>query len=238
MNLKGLLHDVLNICFPRKCPVCGGRLFDDECICVDCLLEMPYANLHFHSDNRLVQRFSCRVPVVRAGCYFYYSPESPYHQIVHRMKYRGDVRLCVGMGRLMATHIGTESDFFADVDVLIPIPLHKRREEKRGYNQSLLLAQGMSEVLGIPVDSNIIVRIVDNPTQTHLSDTERWENVQKIFQILPVDTSRLEGKHLLLVDDVTTTGATLTSCAEVLHKSIPQCRISVAVLGLADMGVM
>ncbi|MBQ4621499.1 MAG: ComF family protein, partial [Bacteroidaceae bacterium] len=104
------------------------------------------------------------------------------------------------------------------------------------YNQSALLAKGISEVVGIPVVNDAIYRVVDNPTQTHLTDTERWENVQGIFQVSSEVIGRLHGKHLMLVDDVTTTGATLASCAEVLYKAVPQCRISVIVLGVADLG--
>lgn len=232
-----LLRDILNFCFPRKCPVCGGRLYGDEVICISCLSAMPYTYYHRTPDNRLVQRLSFNIPVNRASGCFFYVAESPYHQILHQLKYRGRAWLGVGMGQLMATHIcADDASFFEGVDALIPVPLHQKREGLRGYNQSALLAKGISEVVGIPVVNDAIYRVVDNPTQTHLTDTERWENVQGIFQVSSEVIGRLHGKHLMLVDDVTTTGATLASCAEVLYKAVPQCRISVIVLGVADLG--
>lgn len=232
-----LLHDILNFCFPRKCPVCGGRLYGNESVCLSCLSVMPYTRYHSIPDNRLVQRLSYSVPIERASGLFFYSPSSPYHHILHQLKYRRCSWLGIGMGRLMATHISVgNASFFKGVDALVPVPLHPNREKRRGYNQSALLAKGVSEVMGIPVVEDVISRVVDNPTQTHLTDTERWENVQGIFQLSTDAAIRLQGKHIMLVDDVTTTGATLTSCTEVIHKAVPQCRISVIVLSVADLG--
>lgn len=234
MTQHTLLRDILNFCFPRKCPVCGDRLYSDEPICLSCLSSLPHTHYHRFPDNRLMERLSSCAPIQRAGGYFFYKSDSPYHQIVHLLKYRGCRHLCIGMGRLMAIHIGAESDFFKGVDALIPVPLHRNREQRRGYNQSALLARGISEVVGIPVVSDALLRVVDNPTQTHLSDTERWVNVQGIFGLSSNAVPRLQGKHLMLVDDVTTTGATLTSCAKILFKAVPGCRISVVVLGVAE----
>ena len=237
MTFRQLFYDVLNLCFPRKCPVCGGRLFAGESICVTCLTHMPFTMLHRYPNNHFLQRLSCRIPIEKASAYFFYSPQSSYHNIIHHIKYKGNRSLGVGMGRLYATHLCANGNFFEGIDVIIPVPLHKSREEKRGYNQSMLLAQGINEVVGIPVVSDAIIRVVDNPTQTHLSDTERWENVKDIFCITSSAKQQLRGKHLLLVDDVSTTGATLASCAEVLSKNIPQCRISISVLGVTELNL-
>lgn len=138
------------------------------------------------------------------------------------------------MGSCMATHLKHRKyNFFEDIDLIVPVPLSSARIRQRGYNQSVLLAEGIRQETGIPVETEVVTRTANNPTQTHLNDIERWENVKGIFKATPKAVQKLNGKHILLIDDVTTTGATLTSCALAIKKAVPECKISIASLCVA-----
>lgn len=228
------IHALINLLFPRKCVVCGHRLMQDEAhLCLQCLGNMPHTLYHLYPGNPLEQRFYGSIDIKKIAGYFYYSPESPYHQIIHQIKYYGHTELGIYMGRCMATHLLTgNEDFFHDIHAIVPVPLAAKRQHQRGYNQCELLAEGISKVTGLPVMAHAMRRTVDNPTQTHLTDTERWENVKGIFEFDPSYKHLLEGKHILLIDDVTTTGATLTACAKALTSGLDKCEISIAALGV------
>lgn len=233
-----LLQSVADLLFPRKCPVCHGRLhLSEEALCLNCFSRLPFTLYHRWRGNPLEQRFYGTVPVERATSYLFYSPESPAHHILHQIKYYNNKGLAIHMGRCMGIHLlSEEGDRFLDgIDYLLPIPLARNRLRQRGYNQSLLLAEGISRATGIPLAPDSVVRTVDNPTQTRLNSLERWENVKGIFEATPLARKTLSGRHILLIDDVTTTGATLLSCTSAIHKAVPECRISIATLALAAL---
>lgn len=230
--IKRLCHSLSDLCFPRRCPVCGGRLVGhDECVCLTCMGNLPHTLYHLRPGNRLEQRFYGTVPIERATGYFFYSPDSPYHHILHELKYYHHQKMALYMGRCMALYISLSSSFFEGIDYLIPVPLSSKRMRQRGYNQCELIAQGISEVVHIPLLTGCVVRQVDNATQTRRTHTERWQNVSQIFSAGP-DVAMLHGKHILLIDDIVTTGATLTECAKVIHAALPDCHISIATLGV------
>ena len=237
MRLPSLFNDLSNLLFPRKCLICQGRLNpSEEHLCLNCLTQLPRTLYHKRKGNEMEQHFYGSIPIERATSYLFYTPESPVHHILHAIKYYGAKKLAINMGRCMGTHLAQEEDDFLDgIDFIIPVPLSKERMQKRGYNQSQLLAEGISQSTGIPVLSDILVRTIDNPTQTHLNRRERWENVQGIFKATAQARPFLENKHILLVDDVATTCATLSNCAQAIHKEIPNCRLSIATLALASM---
>lgn len=235
--LRPWFGGLVGLFFPRCCPVCGGRLVqEDECVCLTCMAGLPRTGYHLKPGNRMEQRFYGIVPIERAAAYYHYSPQSPYSRIVYRIKYLGDVRMGIFMGRCMAGHLMKDGTFLQGIDRIVPVPLSVSRLRERGYNQSLLLAQGISEVSGIPIDETLLRRVTDNPTQTRLSGHERWENVEGIFDASGHTLTNLCGKHFLLVDDVATTGATLANCALALHQAIPACKVSLLSLALADGG--
>lgn len=235
--LRPWFGGLVGLFLPRRCPVCGGRLVqEDECVCLACMASLPRTGYHLRLGNRMEQRFYGIVPIERAAAYYHYSPQSPYSQIVYRMKYLGDSQMGIFMGRCMAGHLMKEGAFLHGIDWIVPVPLSVSRLRQRGYNQSFLLAQGVSEVSGIPIDDTLLKRMTDNPTQTRLSGHERWENVDGIFDASGHTLTKLCGKHLLLIDDVATTGATLANCALALHKEIPDCRVSLLALAIADGG--
>lgn len=228
-----LWNDIIELFFPRLCPVCGRKLLPDEAgICTGCLLRLPYTGLGNTPGNALEQCFWGLFPIERASTLFVYDKDSPYARLLHAMKYHHQPRLCREMGRLMA-QTWKESGFFDGIDCLVPVPLHPDRQRKRGYNQSEELARGLSQVTGIPVCTTAVVRVRNNLSQTHKSVFERWSNTDALFQTVPTAPTWLAGRHILLVDDVTTTGATLTACAEALQ-GIPGLRISVASLAWSN----
>lgn len=221
--------DLKELFFPRSCIVCNEKLLPDEAgVCTSCLLRLPYTRIGHRPGNRLEQLFWGRFPIEQASALFTYARQGEVAQILYAMKYHHRPRLCVEMGRLMA-HEWQGNGFFQDIDWLLPVPLHPQRQRERGYNQSERLAAGISQVTGIPVCTTALVRSRNNLSQTHKSASERWENTQTLFQLAPDARPLLEGRHILLLDDVITTGATLTACADAL-KDLPGIRFSVAAL--------
>ena len=222
-----LVHLVL----PRYCVVCGSRLQEEEDVmCQDCLQHLPRTGYHLIKDNVVERLFWGKFPLGWATAFYFYSPGGSYAQLVHVLKYKGRSDVGVTLGKLMAGELAS-CGFFEGVDVLLPVPLHPQREKSRGYNQSERLAEGVSQVTGIRVATDVVVRVKATETQTHKSAQERFENMQQVFA-LQAPEAALAGKHVLLMDDVLTTSATLTACADVL-KDIPGITISVLALAVA-----
>jgi Predicted amidophosphoribosyltransferases len=221
---------LLNLLFPRSCVVCGGCLVKgEEAVCTMCNSRMPRTNYHLHPNNEIEQRFWGKAEIERATSYFFYNKGSDYRHILFKLKYNGYKELGEVMGRYMANELQT-TDFFKGIDVVIPVPLHSKRKRVRGYNQSEWIALGISHATGIPLDLNTLVRSVSNNTQTRKSVFDRWENVKDVFQV--ASSEKIQGKHILLVDDVLTTGATLVSCAAKLLES-SDVKISIITLAVA-----
>lgn len=221
---------LLNLLFPRSCVVCGGCLVKgEETVCTMCNSRMPRTNYHLQPDNEIEQRFWGKAEIERATSYFFYNKGSDYRHILFKLKYNGYKELGEVMGRYMANEL-LASDFFKGVDVVIPVPLHSKRKKVRGYNQSEWIALGISHATGIPLDLNTLVRSVSNNTQTRKSVFDRWDNVKDVFQV--TSPEKIQGKHILLVDDVLTTGATLVSCATKLLES-SDVKISIITLAVA-----
>lgn len=171
-----------------------------------------------------------KFPLERATSFFYYRKGSDFRRILHLLKYGGQKEIGAIMGRYMAAEL-IESGFFQGIDVIIPIPLHETKQRIRGYNQSEWIARGIAAVTGIPVDTEAVVRRKYTETQTRKSIFERWENVEGIFELHHAES--LIGKHVLIVDDVLTTGATTVACASRIME-VEGIRISVLTLAVAD----
>lgn len=221
----------LHLFFPRQCAVCGMPLQEgEEAICLKCNMDLPRTNYHLRADNLVERMFWGKFPLGRAASYFFYHKGSDYCHILHQLKYGGRKDLGETMGRFMAAEL-VVSGFFHEVDVMIPVPLHPRKQQMRRYNQSECIAQGIAAVTGIPLDVSSVVRKKHTETQTRKSAYERWENVDGIFHLLHPE--RFVGKHILLVDDVLTTGATTTACADAF-RDVAGIRISVLTLAVAN----
>ena len=223
-NLKELL-------FPRYCKVCGRRLMKSEQhLCLECLLHLPRTHYELNPENILMQHFMEWPEVVRATAYMYYHKESQYAHLIHHLKYYDHPETGTFLGRMAAKEIAV-SGFFDGIDLIVPVPLSPKKKRKRGYNQCDYIAQGISEATGIIINTECIERIVDNDTQTHKGRRERWKSTKGIFRI--TDATTLRDKHILIIDDVATTGATLHACiAEIL--TIPSVRVSVFALAKTE----
>jgi ComF family protein len=222
--MKGYLPALLDLFYPPACVVCEEVLATGErYICTGCRYGFP----HDPAEHaRLAVKFdeACRVGVVYA--LFRYDRESRYRNLIHAVKYHGRKKLGIFLGEMLGERIQGK----VEAGVIHPMPLHPRRERARGFNQSALIARGVATVLQLPVLENVVTRVVDNPSQTGLNADARSRNAENIFALNK--PGLLDGKHVLLVDDVITTGATVTSCLKALG-TVPGIRVSVACLAHA-----
>jgi ComF family protein len=210
---KTLAVDLFQLLFPNLCHACGQSLVKSEhLICLNCLYDLPYTDFHLFSDNPVARQFWGRFPCAYATGMLYFKKGGKVQQLLHSLKYRGKAELGHMLGQMLAERMmkGQCPDF----DLIIAVPLHRKKEKLRGYNQSQCIAQGSSSVLGVPVVRNILLKKKSTSSQTKKGRFDRFENLKQAFGIS--DKSMLENKHVLLVDDVVTTGATLEACALVL----------------------
>ncbi|WP_294627087.1 ComF family protein [uncultured Bacteroides sp.] len=229
--IKEWLGAFLSLFFPRCCIVCGTPLAKgEECLCTLCNINLPRTDCHLQKDNRIEKLFWGKFPLERATSFFFYRKGSDFRQILYRLKYGGQKSIGTIMGRYMAAEL-QESGFFEDIDVILPVPLHKKKQRMRGYNQSEWIARGIAAVTGLPIDTASVVRRKNTETQTRKSSLERWENVRGIFELRHAES--LSGKHILIVDDVLTTGATIGECASCLT-DMEGIRISVLTMAIAE----
>lgn len=229
-------RDVVALFFPPHCPVCGRPLGDGmRTVCTRCRIEAPLTGYWRQFDNPLVRSFWGLLPVVNASALLFFSGNGGWRHLIHDFKYRGRWRLAREMGAWYGAELA-ECDWYRAVDVVVPVPLHWRKRLKRGYNQSEYIAEGIAAALGCESDCRSVVRFRNNPSQARRSHEERWENVADIFRVRRPE--RLRGKHILLVDDVLTTRATIISCGEAILRAVPDCRISVAVLAVTKRNVV
>lgn len=220
------MYDLIS---PRLCAVCGRRLSpSEESICVVCCLHLPRTYFHKNPyENEMNRLFWHQIPIERATALIYYEPHAETAQMVYDLKYHDHPEIGYTMGRLMARE-AMDSGFFEGIDLIVPIPLATKRLRQRGYNQSKQLAEGISSITHIPIDNNVVRRISFEGSQTKKGRWERAENVEKVFQLN--DCADINGRHVLLVDDIVTTGATIIACAKQLA-SAGEVKVSVIALG-------
>ena len=230
-RVKTWFLSFVHLFFPRLCAVCGASLQEgEEGICIKCNIGMPRTNYHLRKDNPVERLFWGKMPLERATAYFFYHKGSDFRNILYLLKYGGRKDLGEVMGRFMAAEL-LPAGFFRDIDRIVPVPLHPRKQKLRGYNQSECIVRGISAVTGIPADTSSVVRVKHTDTQTRKSVYERWENVDGIFEVRHPEL--FKGKHILIVDDVLTTGSTTTACADVF-KGVEGIRISILTLAVAN----
>lgn len=228
---NGLWDDFISLLFPRICYGCGNHLIKNEkLICTECYVVIPRTNFHLKSDNPVARLFWGRCLVEKAAAFSYYSKDSRIRRLIHRLKYSGIGAIGTELGRIYALSM-KGSEFLEGVDLLIPVPLHFSKRRKRGFNQSELITYGMSEITGLPVDTSSLIRRTRTRTQTRKSRYDRWTNVEDIFKV--TDPEKLKDKHILLVDDVITTGSTIEACVNELLKT-GNVRVSVVALAFAS----
>lgn len=225
-----LINSIIGLFYPSICAACGCSLFQWETlVCTRCRSLMPKTGYELHEDNPLARIFYGKVPLKAVTACFFFSKEGKVQHLIHELKYKGNGDAGIFLGQELGKTLN-KAPLFQGLDYLIPVPLHPKRERKRGYNQSMMIAQGISEVTGITIGKDILVRSINTATQTHKNKEERWRNVKDIFDLKHAEL--LEGKYVLLIDDVLTTGATLEACALKLS-SIPGITISCATAACA-----
>ena len=219
------LTDFFNLLYPRLCPACNQLLKHAEKeLCIRCAYDLPYTDFHRYPDNPLAKQFWGRVPLHAAMALLYFSKGGRTQNLIHQLKYKDQPEIGLLLGRSIGSRL-MQSDSYAGIDVLLPVPLHPRRERKRGYNQSDYIARGISEVMNIPVNKKILFRNTATVTQTKKDRYQRFENLQHAFIVK--QPTAIFNKHVLLVDDVITTGATLEACAQAIQLCQP-LKISLA----------
>lgn len=210
--------NVLEFLFPRFCLVCGKRLKKDErIVCLHCNIHLPRTDHFSHLDDNPVKRyFVSEDRIVQGASFMYHRSGTDSANIVYSMKYHDNRNGCRKMGRLLALEVKA-SGFFDDIDLIVPVPLTLKREHHRGYNQCYHIAKGIADITGLPVLRHVLLRHTYHGSQTHLSLHQRIDNVADVFALRDAET--IKGKHVLLVDDIITTGATTMSSARQLLKA-------------------
>ncbi|MGZ3756869.1 MAG: ComF family protein [Mucilaginibacter sp.] len=232
MKLLGsYLADFVSLLFPQLCAACGASLVaNEELICTDCRYSLPFTNFHLQPDNIVARQFWGKIKVEAVYSLYYFAKGGKVQSLMHHFKYKGMHRIGDLLGNIAGDQL-RKNDIFKTVDLIIPVPLHKSRLKERGYNQSACFAEGLSVKLNAPVDEHNLVRVRATETQTHKSRFSRFENMQEVFQVKNPDV--LVDKHVLLVDDVVTTGSTLEACGLQLLQ-IPGLKLSIVTIAYAE----
>jgi ComF family protein len=230
ISVKEIKDSFLHLFFPHVCAGCGSDLLNEESmLCIRCMADLPETNFQSHAGNPVEKIFWGRLQLTAATAAYYFTKESLMQQLVHEFKYKGNKELGLQMGRLLGKYLTQSGRFTADA--LVALPLFPVKERKRGFNQAAVLCDGMAEIMKIPVLRNVIVRPQHTETQTKKGRVERWRNMDGKFVVQ--DKQVIRNKHLLLVDDVITTGATLEACARELLKG-EHTTVGVAALCIAS----
>lgn len=230
LKLSDYLTDFFNLFFPKICALCGLNLYkNEEVLCSKCEYNIPKTNYFKEKDNPVEKVFWGRVPIESACSFYFFEKGGKYQKLIHTLKYKDGRDVGKYIGKLFGLDLKT-SENYNSIDAIIPVPLHPKKERKRGYNQSMEIALGLSEAMNKPVWNDCLKRRVYNETQTKKNRFDRYKNVENIFELVKVDA--VENMHLLIVDDVLTTGATLESAIAELLKG-KNVKVSVATLAYA-----
>lgn len=230
MKIKGLLNNTLSMFYPRLCAGCSSALRQSEyLLCLHCMLHLPETNYHWEHNNPLQHVFAGRVRVEEVAALAFYTKDTAIQHILHALKYNGQKEI----GKLLGSYYGEKlmtQERFRSVDYILPIPLHPKKLRLRGYNQSEWIAMGLSESMHCPYLTDVLVRKEFTETQTKKNRFNRWQNVKEGFGVDNV--RKIEGKHLLVCDDVLTTGATMEAAVQHLL-TVENVKVSVVTLATA-----
>ena len=210
LQLKNYFNNFIHLFFPHNCLGCGTDILNnDELLCAQCFHQLPQTGFLSSPQNPVEKIFYGRLNIEHAASAFYFNKDSLLQQLIIQLKYRNNQIAGLYLGKILGRLI-IDSKRFDNVDVIIPLPLNEKKLLKRGYNQAALIAKGIAEVFHKPVLENVVERILFTETQTHKGRIERWQTMENVFNV--ADASIIKNKHILLVDDIITTGATLEAC--------------------------
>lgn len=229
--MVNILNDIESLFFPNLCLGCNSLLFKNEkIICANCRHELPLTNYHKMDANPMEKIFYGRVQIENATAFLNFEKKNIVQQLIHQLKYKGHEEIGKMIGDWMANELSNYKEY-QHIDLVIPVPLHRKKYRKRGYNQVTEFAKSMAKGIGAVYDEKTLIRITNTKTQTLKSRVMRWNTDNAVFSLNNVP--ELEGKHILLVDDIITTGATLEACARTLQKA-KNMRISIATMGITS----
>ena len=230
--VSGAAGDVMNLFFPPACPLCGGPLSANEhFVCTSCRFGAPLTDFASEECNPMAERLRDMLPVKQAAALMWFVDGSDWQRIIHEFKYRSRPRFAYLMGEWLGGVLAS-GGLYADVEAVVFVPLHPLKRLARGYDQTEIIAEGVASSLGVPVIRGAVVRRVNNPSQALHHEQERWENVEGIFAVRRPE--KLRGRHVLLVDDVFTTGATMVSCSSTILSSCEGVTLSIATLAVTQ----
>ena len=221
------LNDIFNLFYPELCVICENSLVKGEkIICISCLSDLPVTNFCKIKNNSVETSFYGRIPIIEATSLFYYQKKGKVQKLIHQLKYKGNQEIGSVLGDWLGENM-VLSERFKKPDCIIAVPLHPNKMQKRGYNQVTTFGQSLSKKLGIPIIENVLIKVSGSQTQTQKNRFERSTNVNEKFEL--VDKEVLNGKHILLIDDIITTGATLEACSIQLLRA-KNIKISIATM--------
>ncbi|MBO4581635.1 MAG: ComF family protein [Bacteroidales bacterium] len=231
MSLTAFFKDFFHLFYPSYCCGCGTSLVNGEkVICLQCLQNLPLTHFHLQKNNMVEKTLMGRIPYERATAYCYFQKGSIIQHAIHQLKYKGNWEVGVILGEMMGQTL-MESPDFANIDIIIPIPIHPKKQAKRGYNQSEMIGKGLQKSMHKPLDTTSFIRLKNTSSQTKKTRYSRWKNVEDIFRV--IHPENLQNKHILLIDDVITTGSTLEAAAACLLRT-NNVKISIACLACAN----
>lgn len=223
--------DFISLLYPRLCMLCNAQVQKGDHMCLSCESQLPKTDYHTLLDNPITAKFYGRVKVEFGAAYYLFGQGNRTKELIHHLKYRNKPQLGHYVGSVYGELL-KKSAVFPKIDYIIPVPLHPLKLHQRGYNQSEAIGKGLSESLHIPLNTTTLIRKEYTQTQTKKARITRMENVKSAFGVYKPEL--LEGKHLLIIDDVLTTGATLEACALTLLEAIPDIKISIVTMAVGE----
>lgn len=224
-TITEMFEGFVSLFYPPYCKACNGILVKGEVIlCTTCILDLPRSFDHLEKENALFQKLAGRLNLDHASAFFVFRKSGKIQKLMHAFKYRAHPEIGIMLGKIYAREL-LDAGFENMWDIIIPVPLHQSKKHKRGFNQSEEFGKGLAEVFGAPCYDNVVQRMYNTDTQTTKTRLTRWENVKDVFGV--IRPSVIEGRRILLVDDVATTGATLEACGSKLYAA-----------GISSLGVL
>ncbi|MBW2961924.1 ComF family protein [Mesonia aestuariivivens] len=219
-----MFKDLLHLFLPKKCVACNENIIEHEIICTSCLHQLPLANTHLHNENTLKKVFDNKLPLCNITCLLYFYKKGITQNLFHNLKYRNHPEISTYLGEWICYYLA-KNDFMKDIEVVIPVPIHKSRKKERGYNQVEGFAKVIAQKFNIYYIDDVLIKKEATKTQVFKSKLARQEIKSNYFSL--ENETKIAGKHILLVDDIITTGSTLVSCGKILNR-VNNIKLSIA----------